>query len=286
MDDDAILQLRVSESLITCQICMETFESPRILPCQHTFCKECVTSLIQKYCLDSDGQTKRSSFPCPNCRRECKIRQKGNYTVEEHLNKCFPENLLMKTIMDSKFDPVSVSSSCSNGEAVRTERQADRFLENQDREEKKISLTLSVFLSVCLHLTCYKAILNHLINVISHADSRVPSFSPVSFYRVNHNFLAGAVFDMYMVPLQQKIITMGNNFVDELTSISELHYDMFMRQLFVGEPGLLGGCDNFVMKDVGCQTSETLKEPKYFYWILLCVTVIISVIGRWFLDSS
>lgn len=97
--NDTVL-LNCSESVITCQICMDIFDSPRIFPCQHTFCKACTVSLMKKHCLDEDGNTKKSSFPCPNCRKDCKIRKAGKQSVEEHL-KCFPENLLLKTLLDS-----------------------------------------------------------------------------------------------------------------------------------------------------------------------------------------
>ncbi|XP_053408775.1 uncharacterized protein LOC123561873 [Mercenaria mercenaria] len=106
--DGDTVHFKCSESVITCQICMDIFESPRILPCQHTFCKKCVVSLLNKHCLDNEGNTKKTAFPCPNCRRECKIRgRKGKHSIEEHL-KCFPESLLLKTFLDS----IDENSSC------------------------------------------------------------------------------------------------------------------------------------------------------------------------------
>ncbi|XP_053372703.1 uncharacterized protein LOC123561872 [Mercenaria mercenaria] len=119
--DGDTVRFEFSESVITCQICMEIFESPRILPCQHTFCKKCVICLLQRHCLDGNGKLKKTTFPCPNCRRECKIRKKGKQNMEDYL-KCFPESLLLKTFLDSKEENHEKQSSKSSS-APDTEKE-------------------------------------------------------------------------------------------------------------------------------------------------------------------
>jgi hypothetical protein len=44
------------EEIIKCPICLENFCDPRILPCSHTFCLECIKNLA----FSNDGQ-----FQCP-----------------------------------------------------------------------------------------------------------------------------------------------------------------------------------------------------------------------------
>ncbi len=42
------------EELVTCSICLHHYSDPRLLPCSHTYCFECIQNLI-----------KSSIFECP-----------------------------------------------------------------------------------------------------------------------------------------------------------------------------------------------------------------------------
>ena len=50
------------EEEITCPVCQEHFREPKILPCLHYYCKECVRQLALR------AGTNRP-FACPECRR-------------------------------------------------------------------------------------------------------------------------------------------------------------------------------------------------------------------------
>eukprot|EP00058_Branchiostoma_floridae_P008574 XP_002594062.1 hypothetical protein BRAFLDRAFT_68498 [Branchiostoma floridae] len=52
---------------LTCSICMELFTRPKVLPCQHTFCQDCLR----------DHAEVRAPFQCPNCRQEVKLPPQG-----------------------------------------------------------------------------------------------------------------------------------------------------------------------------------------------------------------
>ena len=43
---------------ITCPLCLDTFEDPRVLPCQHAYCKSCLDHLAT-----------RGALSCPECRK-------------------------------------------------------------------------------------------------------------------------------------------------------------------------------------------------------------------------
>ena len=45
---------------ITCPVCHDVYEDPKLLPCCHYYCKECIVQLAGK------GQP----FPCPECRKD------------------------------------------------------------------------------------------------------------------------------------------------------------------------------------------------------------------------
>ena len=51
------------EKEITCAVCLEHYTDPKILPCCHYYCKQCVLRLVQKQGADKP-------FPCPECRMD------------------------------------------------------------------------------------------------------------------------------------------------------------------------------------------------------------------------
>ena len=51
------------EKEITCAVCLEHYADPKILPCCHYYCKQCVLRLVQKQGADKP-------FPCPECRMD------------------------------------------------------------------------------------------------------------------------------------------------------------------------------------------------------------------------
>ncbi|RUS89348.1 hypothetical protein EGW08_002868 [Elysia chlorotica] len=62
MDSDKVERLR--ERLLHCSVCMDEYRDPRILPCHHTLCLECIESVVQ-----SSSITGRL-FRCPQCRSD------------------------------------------------------------------------------------------------------------------------------------------------------------------------------------------------------------------------
>jgi len=47
---------------LDCPLCFKKFNSPRSLPCLHSFCEECLSSYIQSFAQDE------SEFMCPACK--------------------------------------------------------------------------------------------------------------------------------------------------------------------------------------------------------------------------
>ena len=58
------------EKEITCAICHEHYTEPKVLPCCHYYCKQCVHRLTQKAGIEKP-------FSCPECRKDITIPQ-GN----------------------------------------------------------------------------------------------------------------------------------------------------------------------------------------------------------------
>ncbi|KAI8489503.1 hypothetical protein Bbelb_326700 [Branchiostoma belcheri] len=52
---------------LSCSICLELFTRPKVLPCQHTFCQDCL----------QDHASRRAPFQCPNCRQQVGLPRQG-----------------------------------------------------------------------------------------------------------------------------------------------------------------------------------------------------------------
>lgn len=54
--------LKKLEEEITCAICLGNFQDPKLLPCFHVFCLDCLKQLVK-------GEQGRAHLHCPTCRR-------------------------------------------------------------------------------------------------------------------------------------------------------------------------------------------------------------------------
>ncbi|KAG2456197.1 E3 ubiquitin-protein ligase TRIM56-like [Polypterus senegalus] len=61
---DAQLSDTIEEEFLKCKICFELFASPRVLPCLHTYCEQCLVPLI------AQG---KGRVCCPECRSETDV---------------------------------------------------------------------------------------------------------------------------------------------------------------------------------------------------------------------
>ncbi|XP_019647744.1 PREDICTED: tripartite motif-containing protein 2-like [Branchiostoma belcheri] len=52
---------------LSCSVCLELFTRPKVLPCGHTFCQDCLQKLSGK----------EGTFQCPTCRLQVKLPSKG-----------------------------------------------------------------------------------------------------------------------------------------------------------------------------------------------------------------
>ena len=74
-------RLKLEEQL-TCPVCLDHFTNPKILPCHHSFCQDCLEGLP----LDKKNETYYLS--CPTCRHETELPEEGvvSFPVAFHLN--------------------------------------------------------------------------------------------------------------------------------------------------------------------------------------------------------
>ena len=102
-DGKSSKQIRYNElinSFITCEICQEVFKDPKMLPCNHTFCKIC----LEKWKTSRNN----SDFTCPKCRIICKD------TSIETLPSDFKANQFIDALKTEDYVLSKPSTSCSN----------------------------------------------------------------------------------------------------------------------------------------------------------------------------
>lgn len=61
------------EQLLTCCICLDRYRSPKLLPCQHSFCEPCLDGLVDYA---------RRQIKCPECRAEHRLPYSGKFDDE------------------------------------------------------------------------------------------------------------------------------------------------------------------------------------------------------------
>ncbi|KAK7110489.1 E3 ubiquitin-protein ligase TRIM56-like isoform X2 [Littorina saxatilis] len=103
MDGDKVERLR--ERLLQCPVCMDEFHDPRLLPCHHTMCKECINRLLI-------SSTSGRMFRCPQCRRDVCVPRGG---IAE-----LPVNFFVRSLQDELGDEVEVGPCqvCQRGSVI------------------------------------------------------------------------------------------------------------------------------------------------------------------------
>ncbi|NXW51028.1 TRI59 protein, partial [Nyctiprogne leucopyga] len=80
------------EEELTCSICYSIFEDPRVLPCSHTFCRNCLERVIQLSSNFSIWRPLRIPLKCPTCRSIAEIPAAGTESL--------PINFALKAIIE------------------------------------------------------------------------------------------------------------------------------------------------------------------------------------------
>ncbi|XP_045216841.2 uncharacterized protein LOC123566629 [Mercenaria mercenaria] len=90
------------ERTIECSICMDRFDTPRLLPCHHTFCQSCLNRLLN-----------RSTVQCPQCRE---IHRIPNGDVSS-----IPKNRTIEQLLDDVEDYVTVRRTRNTPNTITNE---------------------------------------------------------------------------------------------------------------------------------------------------------------------
>lgn len=83
------------ERFTECPLCLEQFKEPRILPCSHTYCTNCLIDLSHH--SDNDLDEDVHKITCPTCNETHKLNDEKRKSIEK-----FPRNLALKQLIDLK----------------------------------------------------------------------------------------------------------------------------------------------------------------------------------------
>ncbi|XP_070555518.1 tripartite motif-containing protein 2-like [Ptychodera flava] len=72
---------KIGEDFLSCAICLEQYKNPKILPCHHTFCGECLVKFTKN----------ATELACPTCKTPCQLSHGG---VKELKSSFFVSSLL------------------------------------------------------------------------------------------------------------------------------------------------------------------------------------------------
>ena len=62
---------------VTCVLCLELLDDPKLMSCLHTYCKKCLMEALAKRPHDPDLPRDRPAINCPLCRAEVAVGDKG-----------------------------------------------------------------------------------------------------------------------------------------------------------------------------------------------------------------
>ena len=108
------------EDEITCPVCQDHFQEPKILPCCHYYCKQC----IQKLAMRAGAN---QPFPCPECRSDTLLPQND----PNQLPTAFFVNRMkeLHTKMEKAHGKIeALCEQCSGGKATAFCRHCTEFI--------------------------------------------------------------------------------------------------------------------------------------------------------------
>ena len=109
------------EEQITCPICLEHFTNPKLVPCGHSFCLQCLQRVPIELVNGSHY------LPCPTCRVSCPVPDKGVASLPPSfvINNLIEVYDLLKKVSDHQHASCDI---CDDNNADRYCKQCAKFL--------------------------------------------------------------------------------------------------------------------------------------------------------------
>ena len=113
------------EEQLTCSICLEQYTNPKILPCFHSFCLDCLGGVP----LDLTQQG-NYSIRCPTCRSPCQLPQQGVHALPPSftINNLTEVYNLLKKVKVTSGKGFTSCDKCQTNDGDRYCKQCAKFL--------------------------------------------------------------------------------------------------------------------------------------------------------------
>ena len=106
MRNDELAMDLMNDDYLKCPICQDDLRAPKILPCLHSFCFECLKNSLQQSKI-ANGQ----AFLCPLCKEQCSVPFKGVAAMKTNIFY-----VTLQEYIDRKSqDRVQVCEGCDTG---------------------------------------------------------------------------------------------------------------------------------------------------------------------------
>ena len=109
-----------------CSVCFQKFNTPRILPCSHTFCQTC----LDKHIKYSQEKTKGLGFSCPLCRDFITAPGVLGQHAPEKWSEHFPINKFVASLIEKNDDSISAGILCEVCKTDGKEETATTWCKN------------------------------------------------------------------------------------------------------------------------------------------------------------
>lgn len=87
----------LKEEYLSCSICLEQYNMPKTLPCDHIFCQECLVNHVKKTIKRHKSHVE---VTCPICRFNMKLNCKANFDARAWVNT-LPTDSLVGSLMQT-----------------------------------------------------------------------------------------------------------------------------------------------------------------------------------------
>ena len=105
---------------ITCPVCQEFFQDPKILPCFHYYCKRCVLQLAAR----------EQPFPCPECRGDTLLPPTGadGFPTAFFVNRMKSLHDAMEKVQGATSSGDLICEQCRSDKAVAFCRHCAQYI--------------------------------------------------------------------------------------------------------------------------------------------------------------
>ena len=132
----------LTNKFLECSLCLEQFVSPKVLPCQHTFCLKCLQDLVTT-------NSYINSLPCPLCNEAAPI---PNKRVEN-----FPSNFMAASLLQYAVSAKTEKHNCS----LRFEDLPSSLDDTQCNICEDCNEIVETFCNTCAMWMCHKCTKHH-----------------------------------------------------------------------------------------------------------------------------